>query len=262
MKGVVLAGGAGTRLWPLTRVTNKHLLPVYDQPMIAYPLQTLVRAGIDEVAVVVGGPHAGDFVRVLQNGDEYGVRRLTYLYQQTEGGIAQALALAERFADGGPVTVILGDNTTDAGIALQVATFAGGAHLFLKQVPDPERFGVPSFGEGGQVVHVTEKPAVPASRFAVTGLYLFDAGVFGRIRTLAPSARGELEIADVINQYIAAGAVTWSALTGYWSDAGTVEALYAAGQHWRSVRRCGNASAARQEGRERALGAYLVSADS
>lgn len=234
MKGVVLAGGLGSRLYPLTYATNKHLLPVFNKPMIFYPIQTLVQAGITEVMVVTGGPHAGDFIRVLKNGKELGLRHLEYAYQENEGGIAQALSLCEDFADGGHIAVILGDNTTDADISAAVQGFTGGALVFLRQVPDPERFGVPVFDpqDPSRIIAIEEKPAQPKSRYAVTGLYLYDHHVFDYIRRTKPSGRGELEITDVNNMYIAAGTLRWAKLEGFWSDAGTFESLFRANAYW------------------------------
>ncbi|MGQ9897412.1 MAG: sugar phosphate nucleotidyltransferase [Acidobacteriota bacterium] len=230
MKGVILAGGLGTRLYPLTKVTNKHLLPVYDRPMIYYPIQTLVEAGVDDVLLVTGGNKAGDFLQLLGNGKEHGLKRLSYTYQQGEGGIADALALAEDFADGGAIVVMLGDNVIEKSIAGPVARFreqARGARILLKEVPDPHRFGVPTL-RGSQVVRIDEKPAQPASPYAVTGIYMYDATVFDIIRTLVPSRRGELEITDVNNAYIARGELTWEILDGWWTDAGTFESLHLA----------------------------------
>lgn len=232
MKGVVLAGGLGTRLYPLTYATNKHLLPVFDKPMIYYPIQTLVRAGIKEVIVVTGGPHAGDFLSVLQNGRHLGLKHLEYAYQANEGGIAEALSLCEDFADGQPITVILGDNTTDSDIGPAVKSFEAGARIFLKRVPDPERFGVPVFDENGRIIAIEEKPKHPKSDFAVTGLYIYDNRVFEFIRQCKPSERGELEITDVNNLYIQAGALDWVELEGFWSDAGTFESLYRTNKFW------------------------------
>ena len=238
MKGIILAGGLGSRLYPLTYATNKHLLPVYDMPMIFYPIQTLVAAGIDEIMIVTGGPHAGDFVPVLRNGRQFGVRQLEYAYQEDSGGIAQALSLTETFADGEPVCVILGDNTTDADIGPAVADFRGGATIFLKEVSDPERFGCPVFADAdpGRIVAIEEKPRRPQSRFAVTGLYIYDPHVYDFISTLEPSARGELEITDVNNRYLHAGQLCWHELDGYWSDAGTFESLFRTNQYWAGKR--------------------------
>lgn len=234
MKGVILAGGLGSRLYPLTYATNKHLLPVYDKPMVYYPIQTLVRAGIKEIMIVVGGPHAGDFMGVLRNGKDFGIGHLEYAFQENEGGIAQALGLCEDFADGGELAVILGDNTTDADITPAVRSFPGGARIFLKQVPDPHRFGVPVFDdkEPARIVRIEEKPRDPKSSFAVTGLYLYDAKVFAHIHRTKPSGRGELEISDVNNFYIEDGALTWAELQGFWSDAGTFESLYRTNRFW------------------------------
>ena len=234
MKGVILAGGLGTRLYPLTWATNKHLLPIFDQPMIFYPINTLVRAGIKEILVVTGGPHAGHFLQVLKNGKELGLKHLEYAYQEGEGGIAAALYLAEDFADGGAVAVVLGDNTTDADISPAVENFQEGATVFLKEVPDPERFGVPVFSKKDpkKIIRIEEKPAKPQSNFAVTGLYLYDNEVFKIIKTLKPSARGELEITDVNNCYLEKGKLNWFELEGFWSDAGTFESLFRTNQYW------------------------------
>lgn len=231
MKGVILAGGLGTRLYPLTHATNKHLLPVYDRPMIYYPIQTLVNAGITEVIVVTGGPHAGHFLSVLKNGLHLGLRHLAYAFQESEGGIAQALALCENFAEGDSITVILGDNTTDADISPAVQSFEEGARLFIRRVPDPERFGVPVFEEG-KIVSIEEKPRNPKSDFAVTGLYIYDNKVFRHIKECRPSGRGELEITDVNNRYIQSGELDWFELEGFWSDAGTFESLYRTNRFW------------------------------
>ena len=232
MKGVVLAGGLGSRLYPLTHATNKHLLPVFDRPMIYYPIQTLVNAGITEVMVVTGGPHAGHFLAVLRNGYQLGLTHLEYAYQESEGGIAQALLLCEDFADGQNITVILGDNTTDADIGSAVRSFERGARLFLKEVPDLKRFGVPVFGPDGKAVLIEEKPKEPKSNYAVTGLYIYDSKVFDYIRRCKPSARSELEITDVNNLYIQAGELDWVELRGFWSDAGTFESLYRTNKFW------------------------------
>ncbi len=232
MKGVILAGGLGTRLHPLTKVTNKHLLPVYDRPMIYYPLQTLCDAGIHEVMIVTGGNSAGDFLRLLGNGADFGLHRIYYAYQQGEGGIADALRLCEHFADGRRIVVILGDNIFQRSIEPYVRRFAeqpSGARILLKEVEELQRFGVPVF-DGERIVAVEEKPERPKSRYAVTGLYMYDARVFDFIRTLRPSARGELEIADVNNCYIAEGALHYDVLDGWWSDAGTFESLFRAGE--------------------------------
>lgn len=238
MKGVILAGGLGTRLYPLTHATNKHLLPVYDRPMIFYPIQTLVNAGIKEVMVVSSGPHAGHFLRVLKNGHELGLTHLEYAFQEKpDGGIADALSLAEDFADNGPITVILGDNTTDSDITKPVNDFTDGAVVFLKEVPDPERFGVPRFDDKDKnnIVEIIEKPKNPPSNYSVTGLYIYDPTVFDYIRKCEPNyiGRGELEITQVNNFYIEVGKLKWAELSGYWSDAGTFESLYQANSYWR-----------------------------
>lgn len=232
MKGVVLAGGLGTRLYPLTHATNKHLLPVYDRPMIYYPIQTLVSAGIHEVIVVTGGPHAGHFLSVLRNGHQIGLSHLAYAYQEAEGGIAQALALCEDFAEGDSIAVILGDNTSDADIGPAVRSFEKGARLFLKEVPDPCRFGVPEFDSNQKIISIEEKPKNPKSNYAVTGLYIYDNRVFDYIRNCKPSHRGELEITDVNNLYINAGELDYAMLEGFWSDAGTFESLYKTNKFW------------------------------
>ena len=227
MKGVVLAGGLGSRLHPLTKITNKHLLPIYSEPMIYYPIRTLVEAGIRDIQLVTGGQHAGDFLRLLGNGEAFGLRQLNYAYQVGEGGIADALRLAEPFADGSPICVILGDNIIEKGIAEIVATFrqqAEGAHIVLKEVPDPNRFGVPVF-ENGRIVQVEEKPATPASNYAVIGIYCYDSTVFQRIAQLVPSGRNELEITDLNNSYLEEGKLSYSMLEGWWTDAGTFESL-------------------------------------
>jgi glucose-1-phosphate thymidylyltransferase len=227
MKGIVLAGGLGTRLAPLTRVTNKHLLPVFDEPMVHYPIRTLIGAGITEILIVTGGNSAGDFLKLLRNGAEFGLHRLHYAYQEGEGGIAAALGLAEHFADGGPVCVVLGDNILEKGIAPFVKKFrhqGSGAKILLSEVPDPERFGVPVF-EDGRVVRIEEKPANPGSHYAVIGVYLYDNRVFEIIKTLKPSGRGELEITDVNNAYIESGDLSWDVIEGWWTDAGTFDSL-------------------------------------
>ena len=228
MKGVILAGGLGTRLAPLTRVTNKHLLPVYDKPMIFYPLQTLVNAGISDILIVTGGENSGDFLRLLRNGSEFGLKHLNYTYQVGEGGIAAALSLAEHFADGEKICVILGDNVIERNIQRAAARFREqpeGAKILLKRVSDPQRFGVPVL-KGKKVVRIVEKPKRPPSPFAVTGIYFFDGTVFDRVRRQRPSARGELEITDVNNSYIRDGQLTWEELRGWWTDAGTFESLH------------------------------------
>lgn len=231
MKGIILCGGLGTRLKPLTLVTNKHLLPVYDKPMVWRPLETLAKAGIKEAMVIVGGPFAGDFIRLLKNGEEFGLTHLEYGYQEAEGGIAQALALAEKFAAGDSLAVILGDNCTDEDISKPVKNFKTGALIFLKEVPDPQRFGVATI-EKNKVVKLVEKPSNPDSNLAVTGLYLYDNTVFEKISQLKPSARGELEITDVNNLYLANGQLNWSPLPGYWRDAGTFTTLFEVNEYW------------------------------
>jgi glucose-1-phosphate thymidylyltransferase len=230
LKGVILAGGTGSRLYPLTKVTNKHLLPVYKAPMIYYPLWTLVHAGIQQILIVTGGRNAGDFLRLLSNGKEFGLKHLDYTYQEGEGGIADALRLAEDFAEGEKICVILGDNILEGSIKLAAGNFERqpqGAHILLKEVANPERFGVPVF-EGGRIVRIEEKPAHPASRFAVTGVYFYDSTVFQKANQLKPSHRGELEITDVNNAYLQEGNLTHSILDGWWTDAGTFESLRSA----------------------------------
>lgn len=238
MKGVVIAGGLGTRLYPLTYATNKHLLPIYDRPMIFYPIQTLVTAGIKEILIVIGGPHAGHFVGVLKNGKELGLKHLEYAYQESEGGLSDAIRLAEDFADDGPIVVILGDNTTDANIKSSVQNFKSGSVMFLKKVPDPQRYGVPIFDKNkpNKIIGIEEKPISPKSDYASTGLYIFDNKCFDYIRTLKPSKRGELEITDLQNKYIKAGAMKWETLKGFWTDAGKFETLYEAGKYWAEKR--------------------------
>ncbi|MEI7765930.1 MAG: sugar phosphate nucleotidyltransferase [Phycisphaerae bacterium] len=232
MKGVILAGGLGSRLLPLTKITNKHLLPVYNKPMIYYPLQCLLNAGIDDVLIVTGGQFAGEFVRLLGNGSELGLRKLRFAYQAGEGGIAEALGLAEDFANGDRIVVVLGDNIIERNIAASVAAFAKqpkGARILLKEVHDPHRFGVATV-QDDRIVRIVEKPAQPETKLAVTGIYMYDASVFDLIRPLKPSARGELEITDVNNAYVRAGTMTWEMLNGWWTDAGTYDSLYRATQ--------------------------------
>jgi glucose-1-phosphate thymidylyltransferase len=227
MKGVVLAGGTGSRLLPLTKVTNKHLLPVYDKPMVCYPIQALVNAGILDVLLVTGGRNAGEFLRLLGDGRSLGLERLNYTYQEGEGGIAQALALAEHFAEDSSICVILGDNIIETNICRAVEKFKRqprGAKIILKQVPDAQRFGVAEL-RGDQVIGIEEKPKEPKSDFAVIGVYLYDSTVFQKIRRLKPSARGELEISDINNFYIAEGTLTFEVLDGWWTDAGTFDSL-------------------------------------
>lgn len=227
MKGVVLAGGLGSRLRPLTSVTNKHLLPVYDQPMIYYPIQTLVNAGINDIMIVTGGNSAGDFLKLLGNGKAFNLQHLNYTYQEGEGGIAQALSLVEHFAAGDPVCVVLGDNIIEGNIRAAVRAYrhqGGGAKILLKRVHDPQRFGVPEL-DGRRVVRIEEKPDAPKSDYAVIGIYMYDREVFDIVRTLKPSARNELEITDVNNAYIERDELTWDELEGWWTDAGTFESL-------------------------------------
>jgi glucose-1-phosphate thymidylyltransferase len=227
LKGVVLAGGLGSRLRPLTAVTNKHLLPVYNQPMIFYPIQTLVNAGITDIMIVTGGNSAGDFLKLLGNGKAFGLKHLNYTYQEGEGGIAAALSLVEHFASGEPVCVVLGDNIIQGNIRAAVDSYreqGKGAKILLKKVTDPQRFGVPQL-DGQRVLKIEEKPAEPKSEYAVIGIYMYDERVFEIIRVLKPSGRGELEITDVNNAYIERGEMTWDVLEGWWSDAGTFESL-------------------------------------
>lgn len=224
---MVLAGGLGTRLRPLTAVTNKHLLPVYDQPMIYYPIQTLVNAGITDIMIVTGGSSAGDFLKLLGNGKAFGLKHINYTYQEGEGGIAEALSLVEHFAAGDPVCVVLGDNIIEGNIAAAVRAYrhqGRGAKIILKKVPDPHRFGVPELS-GKRVVRIEEKPASPRSEYAVIGIYMYDGEVYDIIRTLTPSGRGEMEITDVNNAYIERDEMTWEELEGWWTDAGTFESL-------------------------------------
>jgi glucose-1-phosphate thymidylyltransferase len=237
MKGVILAGGLGTRLYPLTHVTNKHLLPIYNKPMIFYPIQTLVSAGITEILIVTSGPHVGDFLGVLKNGKELGVTHLEYAYQEKpDGGIADALSLAENFADKESITVILGDNTTDADISGAVKRFKDGAVVFLKKVPDLKRFGVPVFDPQNpkNIINIEEKPTEPKSDYAVTGIYIYDNNVFKYINKCDPNfaGRGELEITEVNNFYIKGKKLSWEELNGYWSDAGTFSSLFKANSYW------------------------------
>ncbi len=227
MKGVILAGGLGKRLEPLTRITNKHLLPVYNKPMIYYPIQTLVEAGIKDILIVTGGAHAGEFLRLLGNGGEFGLKHINYTYQKGEGGIAEALGLAEHFVDNKKVVVVLGDNIIEKSIKQYVEDFKKqpkGAKILIKEVDDPERFGVPEI-KGNKIVNIEEKPKKPKSKYAVTGIYMYDERVFDIIKTLKPSNRGELEITDVINDYIDRNEMTYSVLDGWWTDCGTHESL-------------------------------------
>jgi glucose-1-phosphate thymidylyltransferase len=230
MKGVILAGGLGKRLDPLTRVTNKHLLPVFDRPMIFYPIQALINAGIRDILLVTGGAYAGDFLKLLGNGKAFGLKHLNYTYQEGEGGIAHALALAEHFADHGKICVILGDNIIERNIRTAVANFVAqpsGSKIILKRVSDPQRFGVPVL-RNGRILRIDEKPKRPHSSYAVTGIYMYDAQVFDIIRALKPSRRGELEITDVNNAYLRRDQLTFEILRGWWTDAGTFESLHRA----------------------------------
>jgi glucose-1-phosphate thymidylyltransferase len=227
MKGVVLAGGLGSRLYPLTKITNKHLLPVYDKPMIYYPIQTLINAGIDDIMIVTGGNYAGHFLQLLGNGKDFGLKHLNYTYQQGEGGIADALSLVEHFAKGEPVCVVLGDNIIEGSVRKAADDYRSqekGAKILLKKVHDPQRFGVPELA-GDRVIQIEEKPKNPKSDYAVIGIYFFDNTVFDVIKTLKPSDRGELEITDVNNHFINQGTMTWGELEGWWTDAGTFESL-------------------------------------
>ena len=232
MKGVVLAGGLGTRLYPLTKITNKHLLPVYDKPMIYYPIQCLVNAGITEILIVTGGNSAGHFLQLLRNGADFGLKRLNYAYQQGEGGIADALKLAEHFAEGDSICVVLGDNIIEGNIKKAVDDFqrqGNGAKIMVKEVHDPERFGVATVANG-KVVKIVEKPQNPQSNYAVIGIYMYDGRVWDIIKTLKPSDRGELEITDVNNHYLRAGTLQCDRLSGWWTDAGTFDSLHAANE--------------------------------
>jgi glucose-1-phosphate thymidylyltransferase len=227
MKGIVLAGGTGSRLFPLTKITNKHLLPIFDKPMIYYPIQTLVDAGIRDILLVTGGRNSGDFLRLLANGKEFGLKHLNYTYQEGEGGIADALSLAEHFADGDKICVVLGDNILERSIAAAVREFEQqgcGARILLKEVHDAGRFGVAEI-QGDRIVGIEEKPQQPKSHYAVTGVYMYDGTVFEKVKQLVPSGRGELEITDVNNAYIREGSMTFSFLEGWWTDAGTFESL-------------------------------------
>ncbi|HZZ00643.1 MAG TPA: sugar phosphate nucleotidyltransferase [Candidatus Baltobacteraceae bacterium] len=228
MKGVILAGGLGSRLRPLTKVTNKHLLPIYDKPMIYYPIETLCKAGIRDIMIVTGGHSAGDFLRLLGNGAEFGLKDIYYTFQEGEGGIADALRLCEHFAEDSRIAVILGDNIVQDDISPFVRAFEqqkSGARILLKEVTDPQRFGVPEL-DGDRIVRIEEKPAEPKSNYAVTGIYMYDERVFDFIRNLKPSGRGELEITDVNNQYIREGDLFYDVLDGWWTDAGTFESLF------------------------------------
>ena len=234
MKGVLLAGGTGSRLYPLTRITNKHLLPIYDRPMVQWAIEAVVKAGIQDVMLVTGGTHAGEFLRLLGNGHEFGIDRLSYGYQERPGGIAEALGLAERFADGEPVLVMLADNVVEQSIRPMVDAFHArpeGARILLTRVEEPEHLrhlGVPELDAEDRVVRILEKPEDPPSHFGVTGIYCYDAGVFGVIKALEPSGRGELEITDVNNHYVSKGLMSYDVLEGFWGDAGeSIDAYYA-----------------------------------
>ena len=230
MKGVILAGGLGSRMLPCTKVTNKHLLPVYNKPMIYYPLNTLVKGGLKDIMIVTGGNNAGDFLRLLGNGSEFGLKDISYTYQEGEGGIADALKLAENFVDEDKVIVMLGDNIIKDDISEAINEFEKqpkGAKIFLKEVSDPERFGVAEIKDG-KVINIEEKPEDPKSNYSVIGLYMYDSDVFEIAKTLKPSKRGELEITDVNNEYIRKGLMTYSIIDGWWTDAGTFESLYRA----------------------------------
>lgn len=237
MKGVVLAGGNGTRLLPLTEVTNKHLLPVYNKPMIFYPLETLVKAGIKEVMVIVSGYYAGDFIKILKNGREFGLDKLEFAYQENAYGIADALSLAKNFANGGNITVMLGDNTTNADITKQVSEFESGAHIFLKGVEDPTQFGVPKFDVNNNIIKIIEKPKKYTHSLAVTGMYIYDNNVFDYIDKCKPSKRNELEITDVNNMYAKDRSLEFTYLNKkiFWKDAGTIDNLFEANKFWRKL---------------------------
>jgi glucose-1-phosphate thymidylyltransferase len=234
MKGVILAGGSGTRLHPLTRITNKHLLPIYDRPMVTYAIEALVGAGISEMMLVTGGTHAGEFFRLLGNGHEWGIDRLLYAYQEQPGGIAEALGLAERFADRDRIVVMLADNVLERSLAGAVANFAAqeqGARILLARENDPEHLrhlGVPELDGDGRILRIVEKPTRPGSEFAVTGIYFYDEGVWDVLPTLEPSGRGELEITDVNNWYVERALMEYDVLDGFWGDAGeSIDAYYA-----------------------------------
>jgi glucose-1-phosphate thymidylyltransferase len=232
MKGIILAGGLGTRMLPLTKITNKHLLPVYDKPMIYYPIRTLINAGIEDILIVTGGNDAGDFLRLIGNGKEFGLKHINYTYQEGQGGIADALSLAEFFADRERICVVLGDNIIEKNIRGAVEAFEQqerGGKIMLKEVPDPHRFGVPVL-DGDRVVRIEEKPKAPKSKYAIIGVYMYDNRVFDIIGTLKPSERGELEITDVNNAYIERGEMTWDILDGWWTDAGTFDSLLKASE--------------------------------
>lgn len=230
LKGVILCGGLGKRLEPLTRITNKHLLPVYNKPMVYYPLETLIEAGIKDIMIVTGGNNAGDFLRLIGNGSEFGLHHINYTYQRGEGGIAEALRLTEHFVDGSKVVVILGDNIIGGSIKKYVERFRrqdSGARVLVKKVSDPERFGVAEINDG-QILSIEEKPRKPKSNFVITGIYMYDAKVFEIIKTLKPSSRGELEITDVNNAYLREKALYYDILDSWWTDCGLPETIYRA----------------------------------
>ena len=229
MKGVILAGGLGKRLHPLTKITNKHLLPIYDKPMIYYPIETLVEAGIKDILIVTGGNHAGEFLRLLGNGRQFGLKHINYTYQEGEGGIAEALGLAEHFADNDKIVVILGDNIIEKSIKKAVEDFKEqpkGAKIMVQKVSDPERFGVVEFDDKMRIKGIEEKPKKPKSDHIVTGIYMYDNQVFDIVKTLKPSGRGELEITDVNTAYLKKGELTYSILKGWWTDSGTFDSLH------------------------------------
>lgn len=240
MKGVILAGGLGSRLYPLTKIANKHLLPIYDKPMIYYPIKTLVDSGIKEIMIIVSGPHVGQFLPVLRNGEEFGCK-ITYGFQdKPDGGIADALAVTEEFANGSNITVILGDNCTDATFKNEVVEFdkclyfstPPRAHLFYKEVTNPQDFGVVTFGPQNEIIEITEKPSEPASNYAVVGVYMYDKNVYNFIKQCKPSGRGQLEVTDINNLYLKNGHVSHSELKGFWSDAGTPDSLFKTNQYY------------------------------
>jgi glucose-1-phosphate thymidylyltransferase len=230
VKGIILAGGLGTRLHPLTKITNKHLLAVYDKPMVYHPLEALVDAGIDDIMIVTGGNNAGDFLRLLGNGSDFGLKHINYTYQEGEGGIAEALGLTEHFAEDNKVAVILGDNIFEKSIKTYVDQFReqeDGARILIREVPDPQRFGTVELKDD-RIVGIEEKPKTPKSNYIVTGIYMYDSSVYDIIKTLKPSDRGELEITDVNNAYIEKGKMHYDILDGWWTDAGTIESLHKA----------------------------------
>jgi glucose-1-phosphate thymidylyltransferase len=234
MKGAILAGGLGTRLEPLTRVTSKSLLPIYDRPMIYYPIEALVTAGVNEIMLVAGGPYGGNYLPLLGDGHDLGVHHLEYTYQCAAGGIADALSLCETFAADEPLIVMLGDNITDGDLQPAIRDFRDGALIFLKRVDDPRRFGCPTFDPANpeRIVRIEEKPLIPQSEFAVRGIYAYDRRVFEYIRQLRPSQAGELQITDVNNLYLADNRLRWVELNGFWEDAGTFDSLHRCADHW------------------------------